>query len=91
MFTTLLAGIAMIATTPGSSTADRCASPDTDRVTARPERALRARPLTEMPPARQVLTVYRRVPGCPVILVRDGDRIVEEPVDKPDRRSVFKP
>lgn len=47
---------------------------------ARPEAPARARPLNEMPDARPVLTVYREVDGCPVLLVRRAGRIVEEPV-----------
>lgn len=51
----------------------------------------RARPLIEMPDARPVLTVYRQVDGCTVLLVREDGRIVEEPVGRPEARRVFKP
>ncbi|HEX8389361.1 MAG TPA: hypothetical protein VF636_10110 [Sphingomonas sp.] len=53
--------------------------------------AARAKPLGEMPPARAVLSVHRRVAGCPVLLVRKRGRIVEEPVGRPDARRVFTP
>lgn len=56
----------------------------------RPEPA-RPRPLAEMPDARPVLTVYRQVGGRPVLLVREGGRIVEERVDRPELRRVFTP
>ena len=53
------------------------------------ERA-RPRPLAEMPPARRVLTVYREVDGRPVLLVREGGRIVEEPVGRPEGRRALR-
>jgi hypothetical protein len=53
--------------------------------------AARARPLGEMPPARAVLSVHRRGAGCPVLLVRERGRIVEEPVGRPEARRVFTP
>ena len=53
--------------TPG---AKPCRRPGADRVDAR--QPARARKLGEMPPARQVLGVFRTVDGCPTpIVVRD--------------------
>ena len=51
----------------------------------------RPRPLIEMPAARPVLAVQRRVDGCSVLLVRENGRIIEEPVGAPERRRVFRP
>lgn len=68
----------------------RC-KPGADRVQSRPSEPPRVRPLDEMPDARPVLTVYREVNGCNVLLVREGSRIIEEPVGRPERRRVFRP
>lgn len=68
----------------------RC-RPAADRARASGNEALRLRPLNEMPDARPVLTVYRQVDGCAVLLVRDKGRIVEEPVGHPELRRTFKP
>ena len=51
----------------------------------------RVRPLIEMPDARPVLAVYRQVAGCNVLLVRENGRIIEEPVNRPETRRVFRP
>ncbi len=92
MLTTLLLAPALAATAPASPpAANRCAAPGADRVTVRPARPTRARPLNEMPPARGMLTVYRRVDGCPVLLVRDGGLILKEWAGRPDQRRVFRP
>lgn len=56
-----------------------------------PSQPPRIRPLDEMPDARPVLTVYRKVDGCNVLLVREGSRIIEEPVNRPEQRRVFRP
>ena len=69
----------------------KCATPGADKAATRPASPPRARPLSEMPPARAVLTVYRQVDGCPVLLVKDGGRIVEEPAGRPELRRVFRP
>lgn len=68
----------------------RC-RPEADRARAEARQAPRARPLNEMPDARPVLTVYRRVDGCAVLLVKDRGRIFEEPVGRPEQRRVFRP
>ena len=87
MITAYLVGFALAS----SGTADpRCAS-GPDRVSRPPAASARARPLNEMPPAREVLTVLREVDGCRVLLVREDGGIVEEPVGRPDRRRVFRP
>ena len=87
MFVVHLVGLAVIASAPGVAH-DRCAAPRAD---TKPTPQARARPLNEMPPARQVLTVLRQVDGCHVLLVKDDGRIIEEPVGRPDRRRVFRP
>ncbi|PAX09355.1 hypothetical protein [Sphingomonas lenta] len=69
----------------------RCRSPGADRAQVQPKGPARPRPLIEMPDARPVLTVYRQVNGCSVLLVKEGGRIVEEPVGAPERRRVFRP
>lgn len=68
----------------------RC-GPGADRVGAETRGPARARPLNEMPDARPVLSVYRQVDGCAVLLVRENGRIVEEPVGRPEQRRVFRP
>lgn len=87
MIVSYLAGLALAS----SGAIDlRCAS-GPDRVSRPPAAPARARPLNEMPPAREVLTVLREADGCPVLLIRKNGRVVEEPVDRPDRRRVFRP
>lgn len=81
---------AAVAELPRAADAGRC-GPAIDRAAAKPEKPARPRPLNEMPDARPVLTVQREVGGCPVLLVREGPRIVEEPVGRPERRRVFRP
>ena len=68
----------------------RC-KPGADRAQARPEGPARPRPLIEMPDARPVLTVYRQVDGCDVLLVKENGRIVEEPIGRPELRRTFRP
>lgn len=87
---TLLALTATASSAFARSDARRCAS-GIDRVAARPAEPARARPLNEMPPARPVLTVLREVDGCAVLLVREGGRVIEEPVYAPERRRIFRP
>lgn len=70
---------------------ERCVGPGAARAADRQKQPPRARPLNEMPDARPVLTVYHRVDGCNVLLIRDGGRIVEEPVGRPEQRRVFRP
>lgn len=84
-----LGSAAAVAQTPGPEPA-RC-KPGADKVQARPEQPPRIQPLEEMPDARPVLTVQREVDGCNVLLVREGGRIIEEPVGRPERRRVFRP
>lgn len=66
----------------------RC-KPGADRAAA-PQEPARSRPLIEMPDARPLLTVYRQVNGCSVLLVKEGDRIIEEPVGRPEQRRVLR-
>lgn len=87
--------ILVLALVAGAATAQqreaepaRC-KPGADRVAA-PKGPARARPLNEMPDARPVLTVQRQVNGCDVLLIREGSRIIEEPVGRPEQRRVFK-
>lgn len=87
MIAAQLAGLALAA----SATAEPPCAPATDRVSRPSAASARARPLNEMPLARQVLTVLREADGCPVLLVRENGRILEEPVGRPDRRRVFRP
>lgn len=68
----------------------RC-KPGADRAGSREAVIARPRPLNEMPDARPVLTVYRQVDGCGVLLVRENGRIVEEPVARPELRRTFRP
>ena len=82
---TLLASAAALAAEPA-----RC-RPGADRARAETAQPTRARPLNEMPDARPVLTVYRKVDGCAALLVRDRGRIVEEPVGRPEMRRTFRP
>lgn len=68
----------------------RC-RPEATRAEDRRMATARPRKLGEMPPARPVLAVDRRVDGCAVLLVMDGGRIVEEPVGRPQMRRTFRP
>lgn len=86
MILAYLAGLALAS----SGTADPRCAPALDRVSRPPVTSARARPLNEMPPAREVLTVLRERDGCPVLVVRESGRIMEEPVGRPDRRRVFR-
>ena len=89
-----LIALAVIAATVGPASArsgvDRCVRSG-ERIASPPVQPFRARPLGEMPPARAVLAVDRRVDGCPVLLIREGGRIVEEPVGDLGRRRTFTP
>jgi hypothetical protein len=87
MIVAYLAGL----TLASSATVDPRCVPAPNRVSKPPAASARARPLNEMPPAREVLTVLRESDGCPVLLIRENGRIVEEPVGRPDRRRVFRP
>ena len=87
---TVFAMLALVAADPALA-ADRCARSGSARVATPSGGPPRARPLNEMPPAREVLTVLREVNGCPVLLVREGGRVTEEPVGRPDRRHVIRP
>jgi hypothetical protein len=87
MIVAYLAGLALASS---AIAVPRCA-PAPDRVSRPPAATARARPLSEMPPAREALTVLREADGCPVLLIGENGRIVEELVGRPDRRRVFRP
>lgn len=67
----LLLSLAAAATaTPPIARNAPCRQPGTERAATRG--SVRIRPLGEMPPARQVLAVYRSIDGCPTpVVVRD--------------------
>lgn len=86
----VLLPLAAVAQRPAPAPA-RCGPEGADKVRTERSGPERVRPLNEMPDARPVLAVRRTVDGCPVLLVRDGARIVEEPVARPEPRRTFRP
>lgn len=88
---TLALVLAAISAQPSVQARPASCAPGPDRAVARPKQPPRARPLNEMPPARTVLAVDHQVDGCRVLLIREGGRITEEPVGRPERRRVFRP
>lgn len=89
----LLLALAPLAAAPAQRPVQepaRC-RPGADKAQSQRQGPARPRPLIEMPDARPVLAVQRRVDGCSVLLVREGGRIIEEPVGARGRRRVFRP
>lgn len=71
LHTAALASDAPLAPSPGATPQVECQKPAMKKVDRAV--ALRARPLTEEPPAKHIAAVYRSIDGCvtPVVL-RDG-------------------